>query len=37
MVLELMTGGELFERIVEKDHFSEKEAAEALRPIVDAL
>ena len=45
MVLELMTGGEvtcaltlkLFERIVEKDHFSEKEAAATLRPIIDAL
>ncbi|CAD8087970.1 unnamed protein product [Paramecium sonneborni] len=37
MVLELMTGGELFERIVEKDHYSEKEAAATLRPIIDAL
>mmetsp|Transcript_40731 Transcript_40731/g.47367 ORF Transcript_40731/g.47367 Transcript_40731/m.47367 type:complete len:326 (-) Transcript_40731:111-1088(-) len=37
MVFELMTGGELFERIVDKDHYSEKEAAEALTPIVDAL
>lgn len=27
----------LFERIVEKDHFSEKEAADTIRPIVDAL
>ena len=27
----------LFERIVEKDHFSEKEAADTIRPVVDAL
>ena len=27
----------LFERIIEKDHYSEKEAAETLKPIVDAL
>lgn len=37
MVLELMTGGELFDRVVEKDHFSEQEAANTIRPIVDAL
>mmetsp|Transcript_72698 Transcript_72698/g.109651 ORF Transcript_72698/g.109651 Transcript_72698/m.109651 type:complete len:102 (+) Transcript_72698:190-495(+) len=37
MVLELMTGGELFVRIVDRDHFSEKEGAEIIKPIVDAL
>jgi len=37
MVMEIMTGGELFDRIVEKDHYSEKEAADAMRPIVDAI
>ena len=37
MVLELMTGGELFERIVEKDHYSEKEAADTIRPLIDGL
>jgi len=37
MVMELMTGGELFDRIVEKDHYSEKEAADTIRPIVDAI
>jgi calcium/calmodulin-dependent protein kinase I len=37
MIFELMQGGELFERIVDKDHYSEKEASEALNPIVDAI
>lgn len=37
MCMELMTGGELFDRIVEKEHYSEKEAADTIRPIVDAL
>jgi len=37
MVMELMTGGELFDRIVEKEHYSEKEAADTIRPIVDAI
>ncbi|KAL4505982.1 hypothetical protein ABPG72_013743 [Tetrahymena utriculariae] len=37
MVLELMTGGELFQRIVEADHFSERQAAETIKPVVDAL
>jgi len=37
LVMELMTGGELFDRIVEKEHYSEKEAADTIRPIVDAI
>lgn len=37
IVLELMTGGELFDRIVEKESYSEKEAADTIRPIVDAV
>jgi calcium/calmodulin-dependent protein kinase I len=37
MVMEIMTGGELFDRIVEKEHYSEKEAADTIRPIVDAI
>lgn len=37
LVLELMTGGELFDRIVDKEHYSEKEAADTVRPIVDAI
>ena len=37
LVLELLAGGELFDRIVEKDHYSEKEAADTIRPVVDAI
>ena len=37
LVMELMTGGELFDRIVEKEHYSEKEAADTIRPICDAI
>ncbi|KAM3140347.1 hypothetical protein pb186bvf_007507 [Paramecium bursaria] len=37
LVLELMTGGELFDRIVEKETYNEKEAADVIRPIVDAI
>jgi calcium/calmodulin-dependent protein kinase I len=37
IVLELMTGGELFDRIVEKETYNEKEAAEVIRPIVDSI
>mmetsp|Transcript_16595 Transcript_16595/g.25592 ORF Transcript_16595/g.25592 Transcript_16595/m.25592 type:complete len:88 (+) Transcript_16595:269-532(+) len=35
--MELMSGGELFDRIVEKESYTEKEAAETIRPIVDAI
>ena len=37
MVLEYMTGGELFERIVAKEKYTEQEAAATLLQIVDAL
>lgn len=37
IVMELMLGGELFEKIIEKDHYSEKEATEAIRPVIDAI
>lgn len=37
MVFELMTGGELFQRMVEQEHFSESKAAETVKAIVDAL
>jgi len=37
MVLELVTGGELFERIVERGYYSERDAAVALKQICDAL
>lgn len=35
--MELMNGGELFDRIVEKEAYSEKEAASTIKPIVDAI
>lgn len=37
LVLEIMEGGELFDRIVEKENYSEKEASETIRPIVDCI
>lgn len=37
IVLECMTAGELFDRIVEKESYSEKEAADTILPIVDAI
>lgn len=37
MVMEIMTGGELFDRIVEKEFYSEKEACDVIKPIVDAI
>lgn len=37
LVFEIMTGGELFDRVVEKENYSEKEASDTIRPIVDAI
>jgi calcium/calmodulin-dependent protein kinase I len=37
IIMEIMEGGELFDKIVEKDHYSEKEAADTIRPIIDAI
>ena len=37
MVMELVTGGELFDRIVEKHFYSENEARVALKQLVSAL
>jgi len=37
MVLELLTGGELFDRIVAKQSFSEKEAAEVIKHVTGAI
>jgi calcium/calmodulin-dependent protein kinase I len=37
LVMDLMTGGELFDRIVTKDHYSEQEAKTALQQIVVAI
>jgi len=37
MVMELLTGGELFDRIVAKGSFSEKEASEVIKCVTDAI
>ena len=37
LVMDLMTGGELFDRIVNKDHYSENEAKQAMVDIAIAL
>ncbi|KAK6944143.1 Protein kinase domain [Dillenia turbinata] len=37
VVMELCTGGELFDRIVKRGHFSERKAAELIRTIVIAM
>jgi calcium/calmodulin-dependent protein kinase I len=37
LVMELMTGGELFDTILEKEKYTEKEAADTVRPIIDAI
>eukprot|EP01120_Amphizonella_sp_Union-15-10_P015634 TRINITY_DN807_c0_g4_i1.p1 TRINITY_DN807_c0_g4~~TRINITY_DN807_c0_g4_i1.p1 ORF type:complete len:439 (-),score=89.98 TRINITY_DN807_c0_g4_i1:106-1422(-) len=37
LVLEYVTGGELFEQIVSRGHYSEKDAANLIRQILDAV
>ncbi|XP_043830904.1 calcium/calmodulin-dependent protein kinase type IV [Dromiciops gliroides] len=37
LVLELVTGGELFDRIVEKGYYSERDAAQAVKQILEAV
>jgi calcium/calmodulin-dependent protein kinase I len=37
IVMELMEGGELFDRLVEVEHYTEKQAVEAFRPLADAI
>lgn len=37
LVMELMSGGELFTRIVEKEKYSEKEAQRLIRTLTDAM
>lgn len=37
LVLELVTGGELFERITNRGHYSEKDAAAAVKEMLDAV
>ena len=35
--MEIMTGGELFDRIIEKESYTEHEAVETIKPIIDAI
>lgn len=35
--MELMTGGELFDQILQEKYFSEFEAREATKAIIDAI
>ena len=37
LVMEQMPGGELFEAILQKEQFNEKEASDTVRPIIDAI
>lgn len=37
IVMELVTGGELFDRIVAKDHYSETEAASVFVQMIGAI
>ncbi len=37
LIMEYMAGGELFDRIVQKEHYSEAEALATIRPILDAV
>ncbi|KAK6175410.1 hypothetical protein SNE40_013879 [Patella caerulea] len=37
LVLELVTGGELFDRIVTQGHYSEKDAAKAIKDVLTAV
>ena len=37
LVLELASGGELFDRICQRGHFTEADAADVLRQLCDAL
>uniref|UniRef100_A0AAY4DKW5 Protein kinase domain-containing protein n=1 Tax=Denticeps clupeoides TaxID=299321 RepID=A0AAY4DKW5_9TELE len=37
LVLELVTGGELFDRVVEKGYYSERDAADAVKQVLEAV
>jgi calcium-dependent protein kinase len=37
LVMELMTGGELFDHILHKKVYTEDDAIDAIRPIIDAI
>jgi calcium/calmodulin-dependent protein kinase I len=37
IIMEFMEGGELFDRIVQYEHYTERQASDSFRPIVDAV
>jgi calcium/calmodulin-dependent protein kinase I len=37
VVLDLLSGGELFQRVIDRRVFTEKDAANIIRPIIDAI
>ena len=37
IVTEFLEGGELFDRIIENDHFSEKDAAKIMQQLLSAV
>lgn len=37
LVMELMTGGELFDTLVTRQQFTEREVSDIIRPIIDAI
>jgi len=37
LILELLNGGELFDKIVEMQHFSEKQASDVIKSVLSAL
>lgn len=37
LIMEYLSGGELIDRILEKESYSEKEASDAIRPVIDCI
>lgn len=37
LVFEIMRGGELFDRLVKKDNYTEREAMQTVSPLIDAI
>ena len=37
IILDLLSGGELFQRVVDRKVFTEKDAADIIRPVIDAV